>query len=199
MWSSSLRLNVSAGELPLSLPLRSTLLPPLGTDPSVDDLEYPDLHHARAAQGWLDLDQAAEAILELDQISLAGRSRPEVLDLRWRVHVAGKDWQAAYQIAARVVEIAPWIVAGWIHRSYCLHELKRTREAWDLLLPAADRFPTNSLVPYNLACYACQLGDLPAARQWLRQTAELKGTTELQRMVHDDPDLEPLRAEIASW
>ena len=165
----------------------------------MDDLEYPDLHHARAAQGWLELDQAAEAVLELDQISLPGRSRPEVLDLAWRVHVASRDWQTAYETAARIVEIAPWLVTGWIHRSYSLHELRRTREAWDLLLPAADRFPTNSLVPYNLACYACQLGDLPAARQWLRRTAELKGTTELQNMVHDDPDLEPLREEVAGW
>jgi uncharacterized protein HemY len=165
----------------------------------MDDLDYPDLHHARAAQGWLELDQAPEAVHELDQISTHARSRPEILDLQWRIHVATQDWQKAFETASRIVEIAPWLVTGWIHRSFSLHELHRTRDAWDLLLPAADRFPTNSIVPYNLACYACQLGDLPAARAWLRRTAELKGTTELQRMVLDDPDLEPLRSEIASW
>jgi Flp pilus assembly protein TadD len=177
----------------------STPRPRFDTDGAVDDLDYPDLHHARAAQGWLELDQSSEADLELACISPAGRARPEVLDLRWRIEVARQDWVAATDTASRVVEIAPWLVSGWIHRSYSLHELHRTREAWDLLLPAADRFPTNSIVPYNLACYACQLGDLASARHWLRRTAELKGADELRRMIHDDPDLACLRDEVAGW
>jgi len=38
-------------------------------------------------------------------------------------------------------------------KQLALHELKRTQEAFDLLLPAADKFPAPWTIPYNLACY----------------------------------------------
>jgi len=34
------------------------------------------------------------------------------------------------------------------------------KAAWDALLPAADKFPNNPNIPYNLACYACQMNKL---------------------------------------
>jgi hypothetical protein len=79
-----------------------------------------------------------------------------------------------------------------------LHELRRTEEALRNLLEAEPRFPTNSIIPYNLACYACQLGDLTLARRWLRRVIDLKGIGHLRSNALDDPDLAPLWAEIAS-
>lgn len=62
--------------------------------------------------------------------------------------------------------------------------------------PVVDKFPGEWVISYNLACYACQLGDLKAARQWLRKAIELAGKKEVKLMALDDPDLEPLRNEI---
>ena len=58
---------------------------------------------------------------------------------------------------------------GWIHRSYVLHEQKRTREAWDLLLPAAKKFPEDFTIPYNLACYAIRHPPQPCKLEIQRQ------------------------------
>lgn len=165
----------------------------------MEGLTYPDLHHARAADGWLDLGVADAAQAELEHLSAAANSVPEVLDLYWRLCTARLDWEGALSIAEKIVALAPQNANGWIHRSYALHELRRTLEAQDTLLVAAALFPDQSVIPYNLACYACQLGDLDSARRWLRRTLKLKGIANLRELALDDPDLAPLRSELAQW
>jgi tetratricopeptide (TPR) repeat protein len=85
---------------------------------------------------------------------------------------------------------------GWIHLAYALNELKRTREAWNVLLSIADKFPDQDVIPYNLACYAAQLGRLKEAKQWLELAIEMADSKEVKQVALDDPDLEPLRKEI---
>lgn len=165
----------------------------------MDGLDYPDLHHARAADGWLDLGRPQEAAAELAILSQASAANPGVLDLYWRLESSRLNWERAAAIAHEITCIAPWLPNGWIHRSYALHELRRTEEALGNLLKAEPQFPTNSLIPYNIACYLCQLGDLESARRWLQRTVELKGLKNLQALAAEDPDLAPLREEIASW
>ncbi len=165
----------------------------------MEELPFPDLHHARAAEGWLDLGVADEAQIELEKLTPSAGSVPEVLDLYWRLRSARLDWEGSLSIAEKVIAIAPERANGWIHRSYALHELRRTREAQENLLQAVDLFPDQSIIPYNLACYACQLGDLDAARKWLRRALKLKGIAHLREMALDDPDLAPLRSELAQW
>ena len=82
-----------------------------------------------------------------------------------------------------------------IHRSFALHELKRTQEACDLLVPAAALFPKEWLIRYNLACYSCQLGDLEEAGKWLSIAFSLGDAKHVKLMALNDPDLKPLRTE----
>lgn len=49
---------------------------------------------------------------------------------------------------------------------------------------------------YNLACYACQLGNLKEPWDWLKKAMELANTKEVKLMVLEDPDLESLWKEI---
>jgi predicted Zn-dependent protease len=92
--------------------------------------------------------------------STAGlRTHPDVLEMRWRIYAKAGKWDACLDIAAAMVKMAPYLPAGWIQRSCALHKLKRTREAVEKLLPAVDLFPREWLIRYNLACYACQLGN----------------------------------------
>ena len=81
------------------------------------------------------------------------RAHPDVLELRWHVYAKEKRWDACIDLADAVVKSVPDNPQGWIHRSYALHELKRTQEAHDQLLPVADKFADEWIVPYNLACY----------------------------------------------
>ncbi len=159
-------------------------------------LQSPDIHHLSAAEGWLELGNAREAQVELDCISAAAQGRVEVLAVRWGVLAQFKSWEQCVVVAERILELAPREIFGWIHRSYALHELKRTQTARDCLLPAIPLFPKIETIPYNLACYECQLGNLAAARDWFRRALKLHDRADLKARALADPDLKPLWSEI---
>ncbi len=138
-----------------------------------------------------------EAVEELDQISPAKFFHPDVLEARWKIAVENHDWHGALQIARDLMDVDPRRPSGWISRSYCLHELKRTKQALDCLLPAAGKFPEVGLIPYNLACYACQLGRFEQAQAWLAKAMAKGASAELKAMALGDADLKPLWSVIA--
>ena len=163
------------------------------------ELQPPDTHHLSAAEGWLELGNPAEAQAELERLSPGARGVVEVLGLRWSIGAHYKSWEDCIGIATKMIELAPKNIFGWIHRSFALHELKRTQEARDLLLPGAKLFPKNETIPYNLACYECQLGRLIEARQWLEKALARTGPAALKQQALEDLDLQPLWGEIARW
>ncbi len=130
----------------------------------MEELTPPDSHYLSAATGWCDLGNFAEARAELRRISAGNRDHPRVLEEEWRICAAEKHWLPALEVARRLIEVAPHSPAGWINQSYSLHEMKLTREARNQLLPVAEKFCADGTIPYNLACYACQLGDLEEAQ-----------------------------------
>lgn len=155
-------------------------------------IEPPDNHYLNAAQGWLELGNHLEANEELERITPSLRAHQLVLELRWQIYAKAMDWETCVQIGEALVKSAPDFPEGWINRSYALHELKRTQAAADKLEAAADLFPSVWNIPYNLACYASQLGQLEEAREWLRDAFDLDVTKRTKIMALDDPDLEPL-------
>ena len=70
-----------------------------------------------------------------------------------------------------------------------------TAEAREGLLAVVERFPADATMHYNLACYECQLGNMPGAREWLERAFALDGSDAFKRMALDDPDLDPLWTE----
>lgn len=160
-------------------------------------LGFPDLHLVNASMGWLELHAAAEARAELEQVTTANAAHPDVLEAWWRVHAAEQHWDEALRVAELELITAPDRMSGWVDRSYSLHELRRTLEAREALLPALRKFPQASLIPYNLACYACQLGNPTEAHQWLRKAIARGEKDEIKKLALNDPDLAGLREEIA--
>jgi tetratricopeptide (TPR) repeat protein len=159
------------------------------------DIQPPDLHHLRAALGWLELGNPAEAGEELARISPGNLEHPDVLELRWAVCAESRSWTAAADVGDRLVAVAPDRVSGWVHRAFA--ERRRRggglTKAEALLLPALQRFPEDSLVPYNLACYAAQLGRLDDAWSLLQRALSLeKDPQVIRQRALADSDLEPL-------
>lgn len=152
--------------------------------------------YLRAAEGWFELGNSAEAEAELDQIPPGLQAHPEVLSLRWQISASAKDWEEGVQIASTLMQVAPEEPLGWIHRSYALHELKRTAEARDNLLRVVDQFRSVTIL-YNLACYECQLGRHEHARSWFRKALEVGDPKALKSAAARDPDLAPLRDELS--
>ena len=158
----------------------------------VEPLEPPDSHHLDAAQGWLGLGDCQSALEELESIKLPLRSHPDVLAVRCDIYTTAMKWPAVVAVASTLVALIPDRPSGWVRRSYALHGLKQTQRAFDLLLPAALRFPEIPTIPYNLACYCAQLGKLEEARRWLQQSYEIGDATILKVAARSDPDLAPL-------
>jgi tetratricopeptide (TPR) repeat protein len=145
-----------------------------------------------AAEGWLGLGNPIEANEEIERITPEMRAHPDVLCVRWQIYAAAKKWEQAAEIAKIISEILPDVPFGCIHMAYALHELKRTDEARAVLLPIVGKFEGNKTIPYNLACYECQLGNLKEARGWLEKAIELAGDNDVRMTALKDPDLEPL-------
>ena len=161
-------------------------------------LEPPDTFHVQAAQGWLELGNYIEANEELEKVTPQLRAHPDVLKVRWEVYAAVEKWEAALDIAAALTQLNPEDPLGWFHRSFALHQLKRTAEARDNLLGVVNKFPVNATVRYNLACYECLLGRLEEAKQWLEKAFTLGDSRKTKLTALEDPDLEPLWKDIGS-
>jgi tetratricopeptide (TPR) repeat protein len=154
--------------------------------------------HLRAAHGWFELGNHVEASRELEMISVQNRAHPSVLEVLWAISAAAKNWEAALDIAATFIQLAPEHPFGWLHRSFALHELNRTAEARDNLLTVLGRFPDESILRYNVACYECQLGHLEQAKNWLRKAFKMGNPRTMKLAAQQDPDLQPLWKEMGS-
>src|SRR5215468_7929556 len=114
-------------------------------------LDSADRRRLNAAEGWLGLGNWADAEQELEAISPQGQGYPEVLQVKWAICAAAKNWAVALEVAAALIQTLPEDASSWVHRSYCLHELKRTQEARDNLLRVVGQFKDDPTVQYNLA------------------------------------------------
>lgn len=161
-------------------------------------LEPPDVHALTAALGWIELGNPREAIGELDHISPANQAHPGVLDMRWVALAELKRWDEALAVGEKLVDVAPGNVSGWLHRAYALRRVTGggLPQAWEALLPAAEKFPRQLLVAFNLACYACQMQRLGDARHWLRRAMEIGDEEKVIAMALADADLKPLWSEL---
>jgi hypothetical protein len=161
-------------------------------------LEPPDTHFFFASIGWLELGNLAEAHAELVQISAAQQEHPDVLEVRWLVSAEQKHWEEGLQIAQALLRRAPKRSSGWLHQAYALRRVPDggVQKAWEALLPACEKFPKEPTIPFNLSCYACQLRQLDAARDWLKRAVAVGGKEKIKQMALKDSDLEPLWDEI---
>ena len=160
------------------------------------ELGLNDQRHLKAAEGWLELGDVLEASEELENITPQMKAHPDVLCLRWEVYAKAKKWELAAEVARGISNIVPDSPYGWIHWAFSLHELKRTKEAYEIVNSVVARFPDEVMMRYNLACYACQMGNLKEAMQWLEKAIDLAGKKDIRMMALDDPDLEPLWLQI---
>ena len=164
-------------------------------------LQPPDTHRLSAAIGWLGLGNRSEAKAELASISPARQNHPDVLEVLWAIHSEEKAWDPALQAARALVQEAPERAAGWIFQAYALRRAHNggLQQAWEALRPAYNRFPRQPIIPFNLACYSCQMRRLEEARSWLVRAAQIGGKKDIKQMALGEPDLEALWEEIRQW
>jgi hypothetical protein len=163
------------------------------------DLRAPDLHHLKAAVGWLELGNPSESLIELDAMAEQFQQHADVLETRWLALAQLQRWEAAAKVARALIAAAPERPVGWLHHAYALRRASTggLLAAFNALSPVVDKFPQESTIPYNLACYTCQMQrDVSETMAWLQQAIVAGGRKKIIAMALKDPDLEPLRAEI---
>ncbi len=172
------------------------------SDSEITRLEPPDSHRVHAAEGWLGLGLPGDARAELDEVSKPNREHPETLRVKWEVLAALHQWDDAYQTALLLIQNSARDPAGWIHRAYAARRMTEgsLEKAFKALYPAVELFPDEPLVPYNLACYCCQMNRLPESRIWLQRALRIprnpKGKVAIKNIALADKDLEAMWDEI---
>jgi predicted Zn-dependent protease len=160
----------------------------------------PHSHLLSAAEGWMGLGNPAEAKAELARLPKRLQTHPDVLEVRWAVLAQEQDWPQALEVARALLTIAPNQAYGWVHQAYSLRRLADggLQAAWDALFPAMEKFPKNPIIPYNLACYACQMQQPDKARVLITRAMAIGGRDQIKRMALNDSDLKPIWKEIES-
>src|SRR4030095_13838377 len=133
------------------------------------DLTTPDLHHLKAAVGWLELGNATEALVELDGISEPLQSHRVILETRWLALAQLQRWEEATKTGRALIAAAPERAIGWLHHAYALRRAPKggLLAAFNALAPVADQFPKEATIPFNLACYTCQMQrDMTETMNW---------------------------------
>jgi Flp pilus assembly protein TadD len=165
----------------------------------MDPLTPPDTHHLSSAMGWLGLGLPADAEGEIQKIKHGNQSHPDVLEVRWQIAAKKEDWSECLNLANSMWAVDPDRPSSWINRAYSLRRVRGGGliPAQECLLHAQALFPNVMLIAFNLACYACQLGDLNTARALLKKSARLTSEALIKKMVLRDEDLKPLWEEYS--
>jgi tetratricopeptide (TPR) repeat protein len=158
-------------------------------------MEETDFRALEAAAAWIHLGgDYREAAKELERLSPEGRLHQTALHIGWIVYSHLKDWERVASIGQLQSKDEPNNYLGWIHHAQGLHELGRTEEAKEVLLPVVDKFPDNFWIPMELARYACRLGEPKEGLEWLRKA--IAREERVRKMALGDTDFKPLWKEI---
>ena len=98
--------------------------------------------------------------------------------------------------AKKLIEIDPAASQWVISWAYATRRAESIDMARLILIEALDRHPSEPLIHYNLACYDCQLGDIPSAKKFIETALMLN--PKMGQMALGDEDLEPLWASLES-
>ena len=155
------------------------------------------LRHLQYASGHIELGMFQEAATELDAIKQSDQRLPAVISVRIDLHMHAKQWDRVITFSHELSRLTPDDDKGWVSHAFALRELERIEEAQSVLLAAEPHLKKPcGLLHYNLACYACLLGNKPEAKRRLLTAFKLDKVWKQEAL--DDPDLKAIRALIAA-
>ncbi|MGH8045690.1 MAG: hypothetical protein ACREKL_00460 [Chthoniobacterales bacterium] len=147
-----------------------------------------------AAQGYIELDMAEEALRELNSLPIEEQGRREVMQVRLFIFMRGRRWRDAMGICDKLRAADPQQTTGYIHGAFCLHEMGKTREAKDLLLSGPAALLREATYYYNMGCYDAVLGNLADAQHALE--ISFKMDDKFREIAKYDPDLKEVVAML---
>jgi len=161
-------------------------------------LSLSDIQHLDAAEGWLELGHWVDCFDELQRIDHLHRSDAAVMALRWNLYNKARQHVIAADLALGIQRRFPDEPAGYIWRSISLEKLCRFQHAYDNLRPVAGKFPDTGIIPFFLATYACELGNVGEARAWLVLAFRAPDNKELKTKALDEERLQSFWRKIGA-
>jgi predicted Zn-dependent protease len=143
-----------------------------------------------AADGYLYLGLADEALGELEAVPVPEQTDVAVMLARVRVLLHLRRWDDAERLSGSGVVRYPNEEEFTVQRAFALHQLNKGDEAVEVLLSAPEWIRRTGILHYNLACYEARLGDLSTARQCIRAAIQLNAS--MKKNARIDPDLQAL-------
>jgi Flp pilus assembly protein TadD len=150
-----------------------------------------DFRSAEAAVGYANLGMLSDALGALDELSPAMSADTGVQEFKLRLLERSNLWQEAATLASHLASIHPEEARWFISWAFAKRRSESIDTASKILTDAANLHPSDPLIQFNLGCYAAQRGDLTSAQGHVRRAIELDH--DLEKLAHEDPDLEPLR------
>ena len=151
--------------------------------------------HLEFAAGYLELGMNTEAAEELEAIEGTARLSADVMRVRSDLYVATKQWDLLLAVSRELAREKPDEEKGWVYTAYALRELERIVEAKAVLIEAEARHgQTCAVLHYNLACYHCLLGEIPAAKTRLAIACRMNAAWRAAAL--EDEDLRAMWNEI---
>jgi Flp pilus assembly protein TadD len=155
-----------------------------------------DKNKLRAALGYIELGMLEEAAEEVSALSQESLNDFDALILRLELSQRSGQWEQAESIARKLTKLQPEEPDWSIALAYAARRAHSVEVAREILCDAAARFPKEAVIHFNLACYSCQLGEIPVARNYLRKAFALDRSYIVTALK--DQDLKPIWAEIIS-
>jgi Flp pilus assembly protein TadD len=154
----------------------------------------PDMNwkwRVRHAHGYRELGLIAEAKYELSLIAAPHSEESDVLAEHVALHQETGEWPQLEKVCRQLARRHPEDPAWWIMWAYGARRADSLTAAEKVLLEAEMLHAEDATIQFNLGCYACQLGNLAAARARVQRAIALDRNFE--KIAQNDADLEPLR------
>ena len=148
------------------------------------------LWHIQRGDGYLDLKMYEEARRELQQVNSFDCRCDTYIKAAMRLALADARWGDAAQFARTLIERQPNEPAFHVQLAYAVRRAESIEAARTILLEALKQFPKIAVIPFNLACYECQLGRYDKAMSYLRRAFKLDDSCQEQAL--EDEDLKPI-------
>ena len=132
-----------------------------------------------------------ESMAELKSIADEHQNRAEVLQIRLHNLMRHRRWAQALGVSQKLCRVAPDCCSGFLHASFCLHELGKTAQAKRVLLKGPPMLLKEPIYYYNMGCYEALLGNVRDARLHLQTSFEMDSS--FRELAKKDPDLKSLQ------
>lgn len=154
------------------------------------------LWRLRKSDGYMDLKMWDCADAELARVPAAFRGTTLYRQLLLRLALERNRWSDAAELADALRQSEPDQACHWVQLAFATRRLQGIEAARSILREAHDRFPREAIIPFNLACYECQLGDQETALRYLREAESLEPSC--RALALRDCDLAPLWPRLDS-